>query len=254
MSLQNASQVSQMREPNTSATSIQLSESRDVIEDFVIDFCGLTKIREPNDSIKLTRITRPKITYDFAKDLITNIYVEVNRITGRTTWTTEEIRLYCLHQSIKMSEWFSAVGINNLVSEKAWQVALDWAKEDVDASPLRFDDKENPVYPTFWQSKHKINWTYDMPFNVDMLNLIKESDLLIKNESFSQDIILSHIFWSCRVFIHGGLNRSQDHLTLKHEAIIHKETFTQSQETNGQMQNEGMLDKFKSMIRGLTGQ
>lgn len=250
----NTNQVAQVREPNINSTSLQLSESRDVIEDFVIDFCGLMKIKEPNGSIKLVRITKPKITYDFAKDLITNIYVEVNRITGRTTWTTEEIRLYCLHQSIKMCEWFSAVGINHLISDRVWQIALDWAKPDLDAEEIGKDKNNEPIYPNYWESKYGIVWEYNMPFNVDMLNIIRNSEESLKRESFSQDIILTHIFWACRVFIHGGLNRSQDHLTLKHEAIIHKETYTQSQESENAMQKEGALDKFKAMIRGIAGQ
>lgn len=251
--LQNTSQVSQVREPNTSSTSLQLSESRDVIEDFVIDFCGLMKVKDPNGSVRLVRITRPKITYDFAKDLITNIYVEINRITGRTTWTTEEIRLYCLHRTVAQAEWFSAVGINNMVSEKAWQRCLEWAKPDQNATGRVLEDG-TLQYPNTWEFRYGIQWHYNMPFNVDMLNIIKEDDDLIKNESFSQDIILKDIFWACRVFIHGGMNRSQDHLTLKHEAVIHKETYSQSAETMNQtMQKEGVIDKFKQMIRGIAG-
>ena len=88
-----------------------------------------------------------------------------------------------------------------------------------------------------------------MPFNIEMLNTIKRVYDLEK-EVFDQAIIMRHIFWSIRIFIHGGLNRSKNHLTLDHEKVIHKENTVFSGSTD-QNQPEGMLERIKNKIQGL---
>ena len=225
-------------------SALQLSNTRDIVDDILIDLSGLQKIYE-NDTIKYIRVSKPKVTFEFAKDLITNIYIEVNRLTARTHYSAEQIDHYLYKQCETMIDWFCVTGFKNLVSDAAWYKCIDLAKTDPDG--IKITTEEGFFQHNFWFTKHQILWNKNQPFNMDMLKIIK-TEYNLENEAFSQDIILRNLFWSIRILIHGGLNRSLEHLTLDHEKVIHKESMVTSS-TDGDKPSEGYLERIKNRFR-----
>lgn len=235
-------------------SALQLAESRPTIENFFYDFCGLQPMKKGNE-VQLIRVTRPTFTYEFAKDLVTKMYVEVNLVTGRTTYDKDKIRQYIKKKCETMMEWFAVVGIHKLISDRAWQKINDLAELDPDTLVEGTDGKPstdaegNIIGQSFWQSEHNIVWNYNMPVNDDMLRIVKKKYELTE-ESFGQDTILRDIFWSVRQFLEGGLNKSKDALTLGHEKVIHKESVLTTGGETRSRSGEGFLDRIKRMVGG----
>lgn len=231
-----------------SKSALELAETKDIIDNFWVDFCGLTKLKV-NGTDSYIRVSKPKLTYEFAKEVTSGIYIEVNRLTARTDFSKEQIDIYLFKQSETMCDWFAADGMKNLVSPRAWECCLKLAETDVGANKIKIGKEE--IVPNKWWTKHGIYWEYNQPFNIDMHNIIKR-EYNLQNEVFDQAIILRHIFWSIRIFIHGGLNRSKDHLTLDHEKVIHKENTTFSGVSESD-KSEGLIEKFKNKIQSSIG-
>ena len=230
-------------------SALELSKTRDIIDEFWSDFCGLVRVVE-GDTEKFIRVSKPKLTYEFAKELTTGIYIEINRVTGRTNFGKEEINTYLLKQGETMSDLFASEGMRNLVSPRAWEITLELAKPDENAKPIKLPNGQE-IRPNKWYTKYGIFWEYNTPFNIDMLNIIKK-DYDLEEEAFGQAIIMRHLFWSVRIFIHGGLNKSQDKLTLDHEKVIHKESFFasgQSQEKTSESKMEFLKNKLQGMVK-----
>lgn len=232
-----------------SKSALELAETKDIIDKFWIDLCGLAEIQSSATNKSYIRVSKPKMTYEFAKDITSNIYIEVNRLTARTDFDKLQIESYLYKQCDTMADWFASEGMNNLISPRVWEICLELTQEDSEAELIEIRGKK--LVPNFWYTRFGIYWEYNSPFNVDMLNIIKRNFNLQK-EVFGQAIILRNIFWSIRIFIHGGLNRSKDHLTLDHEKVIHKENTSFSGPSETQ-QSEGMLEKIKNKITSLGG-
>jgi hypothetical protein len=224
-------------------SALKLAESRDVIEDFVLDFCGLKRVYKKNGDVEIKRFSQPMFTYEFAKKLTSFIYMEVNRITSRTDFEKEELTRYYIKGSEVMSEYFSHVGINHLISDRAWELILELGSG---TDKIR-DEDGNIFFDNKWYQKFGIIWDYNKPVNIDMLRIIK-TQYGLDNEAFAQDVILRQIFWDVRVFVHGGLARSKDHLTLDHEKVIHKESFLSNQQ-NPEEPKEGFFDRIRKGFR-----
>lgn len=234
--------------------AIKLSETRQIIDGFFYDLCGLHVIPE-GDKHKLARISRPTFTYEFAKDLCTRIYIEANRITARTVYDRDKIKVYLYKQCDTMAQWFTVVGIHKLISEKAWQKILDLAELDPDTIEENPNTKKMEGM-SFWLNKYNINWHYDLPVNDDMLRIVKE-EYGLDGESFGQDTILRTVFWSIRIFLEGGINRSRETpgggaLTLDHEKMIHKEQLVMNQAAAGKA-DESFMDKIKRGVGNFLG-
>lgn len=236
-------------------SALKLSETRNIIDGFFYDFCGLHVVPD-GDKAKIVRISRPTFTYEFAKDLCTRIYVEANRITARTVYDKDKIKVYLYKQCDTMAQWFSVVGIHKLVSEQAWQKILDLAEIDPDTITESNGKKDESVAQSYWQNKYNINWSYDMPVNDDMLRIVKE-EYGLDSESFGQDTILRTIFWSIRIFLEGGINRSRETagggaLTLDHEKTIHKENLVLNPGEAGKT-DESFMDRLKRGVGNFLG-
>lgn len=234
-------------------SAIKLSETRKIIDGFFYDLCGLQVVPQ-GDSAVLVRISRPTFTYEFAKDLCTRIYIESNRITARTVFSKDKINAYLLKQCDTLAQWFSVVAIHKLVSENAWQKILDLSKLDPDT--IEEDAEGKTKGDNFWMSKHDLNWNYNMPVNDDMLRIIKK-EYGLDGESFGQDTILRTLFWSIRIFLEGGINRSRETvsggaLTLDHEKMIHKEQLVMNQGGVARS-DEGFMDKIKRGVGDFLG-
>lgn len=227
-----------------SKSALELAQTKDIIDNFWVDLCGLTKIKM-DGSDAFIRVSKPKMTYEFAKDVTSNIYIEINRLTARTTFSVEQIDAYLSKQSETMCNWFASEGMGNLVSPRVWEICLQLSEPDKSANTVNINDKE--VLPNFWWTRYSIYWDYNQPFNIEMMNIIKRNYNL-QAESFGQATILRTLFWSIRIFIHGGLNRSKEHLTLDHEKVIHKEN-TVFSGTSDSTTSEGMFERFKHKIQ-----
>lgn len=236
-----------------SDSALKLSETRKIIDSFFYDFCGLQPSRQ-GDSVVLLRMSRPKFTYEFAKDLCTNIYIEANRITARTVYREDKIKAYILKQCETLADWINVVGFHKLVSERAWQKILDMA--ELDPSSIVEDEKTGKKTGlSYWENQHQITWTYNDPVNDDMLRIVKERNALDR-ESFGQDSIIRNVFWSIRIFLEGSINRSRETttgaLTLDHEKMIHKESMVLTP-AGASGQNESFLDRVKSGFGNILG-
>jgi len=213
-------------------SALALSETRNIIEYFYRDWCGL-QISKDGNKITVQRVSKPIFTYEFSKKLESEFFIEINRITGRTSYTTDRLNQYYLKKAETRTQVLAVEGIHHLISEKAWNAILEMKKKEL------------------WGSEHNIEWDYDDPVNVDMLMIVKkEYDL--ENESFGQDSILRNLFWSMQIFIEGGLNRSENHLTLDHEKVVHKESVIQNTSEEA-TQKEGVLESAKRWINERIG-
>lgn len=229
-------------------SSLKLAETKDVIDRFFFDLCGLqTVVRGDKESV--IRISRPQFTYEFAKDLTTRMFVEVNRITARTTYSDTRLKAYLTLQSTSMADWLAVVGIHKIISESAWQEIQKLA--DLDPDTLDKNEDGEIVGLNFWKSQYGITWNENLPVSDEMLKIVK-TKYNLHSERFGQDTILRHLFWSIRIFLEGGLNRSLDALTLDHEKMIHKESVVMnpSIQKNG---NEGFLEKTKNGLMTVFG-
>lgn len=225
--------------------ALQLSKTKDILDQFWVDWCGLKAINR-NDQIIYVRVSKPKFTAEIAKKIESRIYIEINRLTGRTHYSPDQLdRLYIM--SIKsMSEWFATEVFHNLISPTAWERCLELSQPDTNADAVK-DSEGHLFHQNFWKTKYNIDWHYDLPVNIEMLNIIKKEHNL-KYEKFGQGIILRDIFWAIRIFIEGGLNRSMNHLTLDHEKTVHKETIAQHGEAQVR-QSEGAIEAIKRFVR-----
>lgn len=225
---------------------LQLSETRDVIEDFIMKYCGLKKI-QTGDIFNTVRRTKPVFTYEFSEYLHNQISVAINRITGRTTFKEDEIRNFCFNLMMSMIDWFATEGMKNLISDKVWKHILDYSKKQ------KTKDGDGYVKGTdIWSKQHHIDWNYDGDVTLDMVNIIKENVPELVHEQFNQDIVLREILLSSMVFILGGLNRSKDGLTLNHEKVIYKEQYVGNFD-NKTKSKEGLLDSARSLLTNATG-
>jgi len=233
-------------------SALALAESRSIVDFIIRDYCGLVEIKVGTD-IELQRISQPIITFEFAKQLQNNLYAEINRITARTHFDKTQLQQIMLLGARSMSEWFGVVGIDNLISPKMWEIAKELLEDDPQSGyKVEEDDDEDQIrYKNLWETKYNLAWDYNLPFTSEMLLKIKK-DFNLETESFGQDVILRPIFLAVRTFIEGGLNRSQDHLTLDYEKVIHKETIGQTFD-NETTKGEGKLQTLKNGLNKFFG-
>jgi len=231
-------------------SALALAESRTIVDFIIRDYCGLVEVQNGN-SVDLQRISRPIITFEFAKQIQNNVYAEINRITARTDFGEQQLQKIMLIGARAMSEWFGVVGIDNLISPKAWQIAKYLLQPDPDSKYKKDEDNDEYCYKTYWETRYNIYWEYNLPFTSEMLTIIKE-DYGLTDESFGQDVILRPIFLAVRTFIEGGLNRSKNHLTLDYEKVIHKETIGQTID-NETTKKEGAMQSIKNGLSKLFG-
>jgi len=231
-------------------SALQLAETREIINNIFYDLCGLQPVKQ-GDNVHYIRVTRPVFTYEFAKDIITKLYIEVNLITSRTTYDTEKIKIYLKKGVETMRDWFAMVGIDKLISERAWQKVNELGQVDPESVEFNKDGSinENNVSKNFWSTKHNLEWDYNQPVNDDMLRIVKE-EFLLQEESFGQDVILRDRLWSIRQFIEGGINKSREALTLDHEKIIHKESIITNNDEGRNRRGEGFIDNVKRIFGG----
>lgn len=226
--------------------ALALSDTREIVEDFVLDFCGLQKIKEGN-AIKTKRFAKPRFTYEFARYVMDNIYVKINRVTGRTTFDDDDILCYNIITSDSMSDWFATEGMDNLISDRVWEKIIEYSINKIDEKTGKSIEKTN-----LWYTKYKISWDYDGQVNKDMIDIVKKEFSHLKNENYNQDIILRDISWAIIHFVHAGMNRSLNATTLNHEKVIYKESVVNNVDANSG-RSESRLDGLKQLVRNLTG-
>lgn len=222
-------------------SSLKLTESRSIINQIYLDLCGL-QIQSKGSHVELIRVSRPTFTYEFAKLLTQQLYIEVNRITARTSYKEDHLKRFYLLIGEKLADLLYSQGFHKLISEKAWKAIL--AKDRTDPETANLPASE---HQTLWESNHFIKWDYDSPVNDDMLDIVKEEENL-NRESFGQKAVLSTVYWSIMIFIQGGLNRSGEALTLDHEKMIHKESIIMNNDKP--RRSEGAMDRVKNAFIG----
>ena len=231
------------------ASALQLSQTKDTINNIFYDLCGLQQVKE-GDSFKVVRVSRPTFTYEFTKELSTKLYIAINRITGRTTFSNAKTDLYLEKNCDTLANWFAVKGIHRLISQEAWKRIISLTKIDPDT--IVKDDVTKKISGlSFWQSKYGVTWDYDSQVNDYMLDIVKD-EFNLREERFGQDTILRDVFWKVQTFFEGGLNRSLNNLTLDHEKIIHKEsTVIDNKQDN--RSNEGFIEKTKTNLGKMFG-
>lgn len=235
------------------SSALSLSETRSITDDIYLDLCGIIRIKKNNGEYEYKRLSKPIITYDFANKIMTGVYSIANRITARTDFNEKEIKRYCYTNGKALMMDMAIDGMQHLISNEAWEYALKLTEKiilkDENGENILQENGENIVI-TGWEAIG-LTWSYDMPFNIDHLNVIKER-YSIDKESFGQDVIMNRVFWHIMTFIHGSLNRSKDALTLNHEKVIHKESIFQS-ESESKKNPENLIEKMKERINAITG-
>lgn len=230
-------------------SALALSETREIIDTFFIDYCGLEKHEMNNGQYEFRRIAKPKFTYDYANKLITDIYILSNRITSRTKFIDTQINRWVLSELVGLMMDMAITGFDNLISEKIWNHAIELLElTDKTKEVLLEDGTKLNIRMNRWEVEAHINWAYDSPFMTKHLSYIKKK-FNIEQESFSQDSILASTFYPIAIFIHGSINRSWDALTLDHEKVVHKEIVESTQATSTKP-NENILEKLKNATQG----
>lgn len=246
MALSQATSIEQA--PPDFTNVLELAETRELVEDFFYDFCGLA-IKKEGSITKLQRINKPLISYEFAREIISRYYIPINRITGRSTLTPEYISKYNLHTYDVMAEWLAITGFKHLISDAVWSKIQELNKVP-DGKKTRKDEVSGQeVRNNLWYEKHKVIWDYNAPVYFDMVELVKKEYGLDK-ESFGQDVILRSILHHVQTFYHISLNRSENALTLNHEKVTHKETFAHTQDAVAS-ESENAFEKAKKFVRGM---
>lgn len=228
--------------------AFKLADTTDVCETISNYLNGMEYIRQ-GDSYKLVRVDKPKFTYEFTRELVSKVFIEINRISGRTHFDEEDIRAILTVECEELGDYLNEVGMDKLVSNKVWDYCSQLAIKDKSKIFKNKDGVE--FYKNFWWTKYEIEWNEDYPFTSDMLNRIKE-DYNLKYELFDQAVILSNLYQSILVFVHGGLNRSLKHLTLDHEKVIVKESRTFSG-LPSEHADEGRSLQQKNTLRRMFG-
>jgi hypothetical protein len=188
-----------------SSNVLALSDTQPNIEKFILELNGLKKIINDKKRYELIRYKQPLFTSEFTQDLFTSVFIQVNMITGRTTFTEEQIRRYNEMHGETLAKYLSIIGMRNLVSSNVWVKWLDLVESDE-------------------ETRNKYNWTYNDQFKLEHLEYTKQRHGII-GESFGQQAILKLVWDETMFLLHGGRNKSQDALILKHEREIIKESY-----------------------------
>lgn len=246
MALSQATSIEQA--PPDFTNVLELAETRELVEDFFYDFCGLAVYKEGSIT-KLKRVNKPTISYEFAREIISRYYIPINRITGRSTLTPEYIVKYNIQAYDSMAEWLAITGFKHLISDSVWSKIQDLNKVP-ELKPMRKDPISGiDMRNNQWYEKYKVIWDYNAPVYFDMVELVKKEYGLDK-ESFGQDVILRAILGHMQSFYHISLNRSENALTLQHEKVTHKETFAHTQDAVAS-ESENAYEKAKKFVRGM---
>jgi len=230
-------------------SALALVETRDIVAKIVEDFCGVV-VLDINGAKSQVRIAKPSLTSDMAIYLGNMVFTIINRVTGRTDFSDEQISQICLKTQEKLADLTPEV-IISVVSEKAWKRILEIAEPDKTQEYVTKDTKEK-YYENFWKTKYDIDWSYNRHVSSSMLQIVKEKYGLIE-EDFNQKAHVLNIVNALMVFIRGGLNRSKEHLTLDHEKVIHKESMTQAGDVgkgSGQGGIQGVRNKVDEIFSG----
>lgn len=209
-------------------SALALSKTNDVLDSFFLELCGL-QVSKKGDNIVMYRISKPLFTYEAANELVRMIHVEVNRITGRTTYGDRFLNNYFTIETDGLIDYLARVAFHQMVSFKAWTKIQE----------MNNTDKEGR---TLWETEVGITWDINDPVTNEMLSYIKDKYDL-EFESWGQDSVLRRLFHTVSVFITGGMNRSLNKLTLDHEKAIHKETTILDSPVK--QHNEGILQSIK---------
>lgn len=205
---------------------LELSNTRTELDLFIDGLNGIQRVSDLK-SQRLYRYKQPVFTSEFTQDLMEFIFIQINRITVRTTHTDEAIRKYNYMFAKTLGKYLAMHGLRNLVSSKVWSL---WLESD----DLR--------------AEHNINWTYDKPFKTDYMNLVKEH-YGISAEHFGQQTILKSVWDSLLYLLHSGRNKSLDAISLKHEREIIRESYTSS-DNDAVRKKEGKFLSFFNRIGG----
>ena len=214
-------------------TVLGLTKTQDVNQRFFMDFCGIERIKK-GENFFYQRISKPIITYEFAKELVAHIYRISNRINRLTDFSEERIETYMLNMASSLADFLGIKGVNHLISDKAWEIILK----------LSAQDKEGK---SFWEKDYNLVWNYSDPVSSDMLTIIKK-DYNLESESFAQDVTLKIIWQDILIALEGSINTSKKHLLLEYLKTVHKESVVSSTETDSQ-NSEGVVNKFKNGFR-----
>lgn len=209
---------------------LELSDTRKLINNFILDLIGLKEEKDGKGK-KLVRYKKPEFTYDFAIELQSRIFQQINTTTARTDMDYEQIRRYNVIYMEKLAKVFATRGMKHLVSDNAWLQIIkeDWGNVDL-------------------FKKTESEWTYHEPVTADMLQHIKKKHGL-ETESFHQDVILMDHLISVQYFIDSGRRRAENALTLGHEKVVRKETMISNSEQKGGAQS-GLFSRFRDGLQG----
>jgi len=238
--------------PDT-ASILALSDTRSVIDSIYEDLCGLSKIKR-GDNYVMVRTSKPRFTYEFAKDIVSQIFIESNRITSRTHYDAERLEAFYRLQSDTLKDFFTVHGFKNYITEEVWDKILQLATEDKKDGKYTIETEKGDVitkYRNKWYTMHNIYWDYNQPVNSDMVRIVKKIYDL-EGEEVGQSTAMRTIFWSIRIFLEGGLNKSLNHLSLDHEKVTHSERVFQSDHDSNK-QSEGFMRSTINNIKNLVG-
>lgn len=201
-----------------STNVLALSDTHPIILSFILELNGLKKVINDKKRFEFIRHKQPLFTSEFTQDLLTSVFIQVNMITVRTTFTDEQIRRYNEMHGETLAKYLAIIGMRHLISSNVWALWLDLNEYDE-------------------QTQHKFKWSYNDPFKLEHLEYTKERFNII-NESFGQQATLKLVWDEIMFLLHGGRNKSQDALILKHEREIIKESYSVS-ENDRQEKKEG---------------
>ena len=208
---------------------IALNDSRKEIAEFILGLNGLKVVVE-NKFYKTIRYKKPLFTSEYTQELFENIFIQINKVSMRSTFNENEIRSYNMNFGEDLARDLAIHGMKNIVSNNVWEKWLQLAGND------KFCEENN------------IQWSYNDDFKADYMNLAKK-EFNIHNESFGQSISLKMVWDAIMYFIHSGRNKSLNALSLNFEREIVRESHTSSASDN-EGRREGRIMSF---LRGIGG-
>lgn len=218
-------------------TVIELANTREVLREIWLDFTGLS-YSVKGDKLVLKRETKPKFTYEFTKEFISDIHVASNRITGRSIIADRTSRLFLETMFETTGDMLNYSGMPNMITYDEWQGILELNKPDPDF----FEENSNDIL-TYWQSLYGIDWHINDPVTVEMHQIVIEHFKLDK-EKHDYESTLRNTHIMVMLYLETSVNRSLEGLYLEHERSTHTESITNRDNTS--RSDESFLDRLKN--------
>jgi len=226
-------------------TVIELANTREVLRDIWLDFTGLS-YNMKGDKFVLQRETKPKFTYEFTKEFISDIHVASNRITGRSLIKDRMSRLFLETMFETTGDLLNYHGMPNMITYEEWQGILKLNKLDPDS----LDEEDPDLAETFWSSLYGVSWGINDPVTAEMHDIVVEH-FKIDQEKHDYESTLRNTHIMVMLYMETSTNRSLDGLYLEHERSTHTESITNRDDSK--KDNESVIDRVKNATSNLFG-